>query len=202
MLFVGSLFNRRRLPDLIAAFALATRRAAGGAPGDRRRQPHLAAAGSRGGRRGARGQRADRASAATSPDAELAALYARASVFAFFSEYEGFGLTPLEAMAAGVPPVVLDTPVAREVYGDAAHLRRAGDIDGAAARASSGCSRTRPRQRRVLDARAGDPGALLVGRRGGTHAGAPRADRPADDAARSSSSASTRAPTSSAASRR
>ena len=50
----------------------------------------------------------------------LAALYSRASVFAFLSEYEGFGLTPLEALAAGVPPVVLDTPVAREVYGDAA----------------------------------------------------------------------------------
>ena len=32
----------------------------------------------------------------------------------------GFGLTPLEALAAGVPVVVLDTPVAREVYGDAA----------------------------------------------------------------------------------
>ena len=47
-------------------------------------------------------------------------LYARASAFAFLSEYEGFGFTPLEALAAGVPPVVLDTPVAREIYGDAA----------------------------------------------------------------------------------
>ncbi len=33
---------------------------------------------------------------------------------------EGFGLTPLEALAAGVPPVVLETPVAREVLRDAA----------------------------------------------------------------------------------
>jgi alpha-1,3-rhamnosyl/mannosyltransferase len=41
-------------------------------------------------------------------------------VFAFPSEYEGFGLTPLEALARGVPPVVLDTPIAREVYGAAA----------------------------------------------------------------------------------
>jgi glycosyltransferase involved in cell wall biosynthesis len=47
-------------------------------------------------------------------------LYRRASVFAFLSEYEGFGLTPLEALAEGVPPVVLETPIAREVYGDAA----------------------------------------------------------------------------------
>jgi glycosyltransferase involved in cell wall biosynthesis len=53
-------------------------------------------------------------------EATLADLYRRAAVFAFLSEYEGFGLTPLEALAAGVPPVVLDTPVAREVYGEAA----------------------------------------------------------------------------------
>ena len=44
----------------------------------------------------------------------------RASVFAFLSEYEGFGLTPLEALAAGVPPIVLDTAVARETCGAAA----------------------------------------------------------------------------------
>ena len=50
---------------------------------------------------------------------------ARASVFAFPSEYEGFGLTPLEALAAGVPPVVLDTPIAREIYGPAARYVRA-----------------------------------------------------------------------------
>jgi len=54
------------------------------------------------------------------PDEELATLYGRASAFAFLSDYEGFGLTPLEAMAAGIPIVVLDTEVAREIYGAAA----------------------------------------------------------------------------------
>jgi glycosyltransferase involved in cell wall biosynthesis len=54
------------------------------------------------------------------PDAALSAWYARAQAFVFLSEYEGFGLTPLEALSAGVPIVVLDTPVAREVYGSAA----------------------------------------------------------------------------------
>ena len=39
------------------------------------------------------------------PDATLAALYRLASVFVFPSLYEGFGLPPLEAMAAGVPVV-------------------------------------------------------------------------------------------------
>ena len=54
------------------------------------------------------------------PDGDLAALYATASAFVFLSDYEGFGLTPLEAMAAGIPTVVLDTPIAREIYGAAA----------------------------------------------------------------------------------
>lgn len=53
-------------------------------------------------------------------DHTLADLYSRASVFAFPSEYEGFGLTPLEALSAGVPPVVLDTAIATEIYGGAA----------------------------------------------------------------------------------
>ncbi|MPY87182.1 MAG: glycosyltransferase [Luteitalea sp.] len=53
-------------------------------------------------------------------DAELAALYARASIFVYLSTYEGFGLTPLEALSAGMPIIVADTAVAREVYGDAA----------------------------------------------------------------------------------
>jgi alpha-1,3-rhamnosyl/mannosyltransferase len=53
-------------------------------------------------------------------DNDLPRLYADASAFVFLSEYEGFGLTPLEALAAGVPVVLLDTPVAREICGDAA----------------------------------------------------------------------------------
>jgi glycosyltransferase involved in cell wall biosynthesis len=53
-------------------------------------------------------------------DTTLQDLYRRASVFAFLSEYEGFGLTPIEALASGVAPVVLDTAVAREIYGNAA----------------------------------------------------------------------------------
>jgi glycosyltransferase involved in cell wall biosynthesis len=66
-------------------------------------------------------------------DEELRCLYAQARAFAFLSEYEGFGLTPLEALAHQVPVVVLDTPVAREVYGDAAVYVRAGDLEATAA---------------------------------------------------------------------
>src|SRR5690606_38372171 len=66
-------------------------------------------------------------------DEDLADLFRRASAFGFLSEYEGFGLTPLEALAAGVPAVVLDTPVAREIYGDAVIYVPAGDVAAAAA---------------------------------------------------------------------
>src|SRR5262249_53739992 len=65
-------------------------------------------------------------------DDRLADFYARARAFAFFSEYEGLGLTPLEALTAGVPPVLFDTPVARESCGDAALYVRPGDLDEAA----------------------------------------------------------------------
>jgi glycosyltransferase involved in cell wall biosynthesis len=64
------------------------------------------------------------------PDAALAGLYRRARAFAFLSEYEGFGHPPLEALQSGVPPVLLDTPVAREVCGDAALYVKPGDITG------------------------------------------------------------------------
>jgi glycosyltransferase involved in cell wall biosynthesis len=131
VLFVGSLFNRRRLPDLIRAFATATRDMPQSRlviVGDDRtwpRQdlPEVASAA---------GVAARTEFLRYLPDEQLTSLYARASVFAFLSEYEGFGLTPLEALAAGVPPVVLDTPVAREVYKDAAIFVQPGDITGAA----------------------------------------------------------------------
>jgi len=51
---------------------------------------------------------------------ELAALYRGATLLAFPSHYEGFGLPVLEALAAGAPVVASDLPVLREVAGDAA----------------------------------------------------------------------------------
>jgi glycosyltransferase involved in cell wall biosynthesis len=53
-------------------------------------------------------------------DEELVGLLQHATALAFPSIYEGFGLPPLEGMAAGVPVLVSDIPVIREVYGDAA----------------------------------------------------------------------------------
>jgi glycosyltransferase involved in cell wall biosynthesis len=56
------------------------------------------------------------------PDRTLAALYRLASVFAFPSLYEGFGLPPLEAMACGTPVVTSRISSLPEVVGDAAVL--------------------------------------------------------------------------------
>lgn len=131
VLYVGSIFNRRRVPDLIAAFARASRDVPGARlviVGDNRSWPHQPLQ-----------EIADRHGVASSveirsyvPDGALSDLYRRASVFAFLSEYEGFGLTPLEALSAGVPIVVLDTAVAREIYGPAAHYVAHGDVEGTA----------------------------------------------------------------------
>ena len=52
----------------------------------------------------------------------LAALYRLADVFVFPSLYEGFGLPPLEAMAAGTPVVVSNVSSLPEVVGDAGVL--------------------------------------------------------------------------------
>ena len=56
------------------------------------------------------------------PDGTLHILYRLASVFAFPSLYEGFGLPPLEAMACGAPVVTSNTSSLPEVVGDAAVL--------------------------------------------------------------------------------
>lgn len=126
VLFVGSLFTRRHVTDLIRAFAPVASAHADAVldlVGDNRTYPRediprtIAAE-----RLGGRVQWHEYLS-----DELLRDLYAGARAFAFLSEYEGLGLTPLEALAAGVPPVLLDTPVARESCGDAALYVSRGD---------------------------------------------------------------------------
>jgi glycosyltransferase involved in cell wall biosynthesis len=56
------------------------------------------------------------------PAPDLAALYGAASVFAYVSVYEGFGLPPLEAMACGAAVIASDIPPLREALGTAAEF--------------------------------------------------------------------------------
>lgn len=117
VLFVGSIFNRRHVPELIEGF----RRLARSHPdvrleivGDNRTTPHV-------------DLRSDERVHVRSyvPDDTLRELYATSAAFVFLSDYEGFGLTPIEALAAGLPVLVLETPVAREVCSHAAvYLQR------------------------------------------------------------------------------
>ncbi len=131
ILFVGSIFERRHLPLLIEGMARARR----DIPdlrleviGENRTDPRqdLEALARQQGTAGALRLR-DYVS-----DEDLERAYGTAGVFAFLSEYEGFGLTPLEAMRHRLPTVVLDTPVAREVYGVGAWYVPAGDAGAVA----------------------------------------------------------------------
>ena len=75
-------------------------------------------------------------------DSELDSLYAGALCLACVSREEGFGFTPLEALAAGTPPVVSELDVFVETLGDAALRVPPGDPDALAAR-SCACRKTR-----------------------------------------------------------
>ncbi len=127
VLYVGSIFNRRHVVDLIRAFAPIARAHTGASldiVGDNRSYP----------REDLRQTiAAERLEAQVRwheyvNDEQLAALYAEARAFAFLSEYEGLGLTPLEALGAGIPPILLNTAVARESCGDAAIYVPASDL--------------------------------------------------------------------------
>ena len=115
VLYVGSIFNRRHVTDLIRAFAPIAR--------ERAATPRSTSSATTAAIRAKTSSAAiaDEGLQTTGPLArvrhpreQLRDLYARARAFAFLSEYEGLGMTPLEALAAGVPPVLLDTAVARE----------------------------------------------------------------------------------------
>ena len=63
---------------------------------------------------------------------QLLSFYRDADVFCMPSRYEGFGLTALEAMAAGVPVVAAAAGAIPEVVGSAALLVPADDTEALA----------------------------------------------------------------------
>jgi glycosyltransferase involved in cell wall biosynthesis len=132
LLFVGNIEPRKGLPALLAALRLLH-------DSDRRMDPGtppLVLAGPPGW--GPALQTAELpagavVSAGYLDTADLRRLVAGAALLAYPSVYEGFGLPPLEAFAAGVPVVASDLPVVREVTGELAALAPVGDAAALAA---------------------------------------------------------------------
>jgi glycosyltransferase involved in cell wall biosynthesis len=121
LLVVGTIFNRRCLPDLLRAAARLARRWPGLAVevvGDDRTHPPLDLPGLI---RGLGLETRVRLSGFVG-DAALADRYAAADVAVLLSEYEGFGLPALEAMARGVPVVTSVEPALGEIFADGAVL--------------------------------------------------------------------------------
>lgn len=116
---VGSIFPRRNLNVLVAAVAEAKARVPGARldiVGDDRSNGRIDIAGD-----------AARAGVSGSvtlsgylSDEDLAVRYAAADAAAFLSEYEGFGLPALEALARGVPTLIGNRPSQSELFGDGA----------------------------------------------------------------------------------
>ena len=112
-------------------------------------------------------------SSASSPAADLPALYAAATVFAYPSESEGFGLPVAEAMAQGTPVVTSAGTSTEEVAGGAAVLVDPFDVDAIAA----GIDEAQRRADELADRRAGAGRGADVGRRRRAHARASTAKR-------------------------
>ncbi len=118
VLTVGAILNRRRLPELLRAVAILAQRRPDvvlDVVGENRTHPYLDLP-SLARRFGV--ERRVRFSGFVT-EAELADRYAAADVAVFLSEYEGFGLPALEAMARGVPVIVADRPSLNEIFGAA-----------------------------------------------------------------------------------
>ena len=60
-------------------------------------------------------------------DEDLPYLYRLAKGFIYTSLYEGFGLTPLEAISQGLPVITSDIPSVKEVLGDSAFYFKSND---------------------------------------------------------------------------
>jgi len=129
--FVGSIFTRRHLPEVIGAFGRLTK--------DRPDYQLLL-----GGKDYTQSQSVNGLVEKVNAefgrqailrvdfinDLELKLLYSACAFFIWLSDYEGFGLPPLEAMSLGAPVITTDGSSLREVAGQAALLiKNNSDVD-------------------------------------------------------------------------
>lgn len=157
LLSVGSILNRRRLPELLRAVARVARRHPDltlEVVGENRTHPTLDLA------RLVEGlglARRVRLSGYLADDA-LALRYAAADLAVYLSDYEGFGMPVMEAMAHRLPVVTSDRPATGEIFAGATQLVDPSDV-WAIAHALDGLLRD-PARRAELAAR----GAALAAR--------------------------------------
>ncbi len=118
ILYVGTIQPRKNIDTLIEAYARLR--------SDRENLPRLVVVGRKGWLYARLFASIDRLGIADEviftgfvPDEDLPYIYDGASVFAYLSFFEGFGLPPLEAMACGIPVVTSNTTSLPEVVGDA-----------------------------------------------------------------------------------
>lgn len=121
ILFVGTREPRKNLPKLVEAYNILYSRY--------RIQEYLVIAGGKGWKNESLYQTIEELKLENRviftgyvPDADLPGLYNAATVFAYPSLYEGFGIPVVEAMACGVPVVTSNVSSLPEVAGDAALL--------------------------------------------------------------------------------
>jgi len=125
VLYVGNVGANKNLPLLIRAFHLTetdARLVIAGRPSDGFRAVRTAIG---------EGPRRDQIELRTNvSDDEVEHLYRTAAALVLPSSYEGFGFTPLEAMARGCPVIESDIPALREISGDGALLVAPDDEKG------------------------------------------------------------------------
>jgi len=86
----------------------------------------------------------------TLSETDVVTAYRSAAVVVCPSRFEGFGLTPMEAIACGAPVVVSDIPPHREFLGDSPRYFTLDDDDGLAAAIAAAREDGRPPSRDVL----------------------------------------------------
>lgn len=131
VLYVGTIEPRKNLPRLIAAF---------GRTQAEHPDCHLVLAGPEGWMMNGALEKETTAAHLTGkvhylgfvPQADLPGIYSLATLFAFPSLHEGFGLPLLEAMACGVPVMTSDCSAMPEVSGAAAYLVNPNSVESMA----------------------------------------------------------------------